>query len=825
MSFRNNTGSISTAKNRAQKFFGIRRTYWFSNPESASCKVFNTPRVDSDSRLSERTEYRSHNSTALQASWYMLEVRGSAKTIGANLTVSGLSPVELGDTWSDIANIQLGSHSESKRLIRLQEEVAEIRILLDGVYALEHAPVPTFVRVTAAFAVNRMCKKLLYGSVLDSSQAALVKRCQKDASEEEIASVYEYYRSLMERHVTPPAYSQWLENRSRSNLGGAEQNGLVNPGRSAITAIGHGISDFDETVLVNTLAEHDSGYERQLVDVATGAADRNTVSPSLSIFLVNADDTEGASLLGRNIAKALTRLIEHVYCDIRVIMPSSVDDYDLQRLVDNNVSNLELVYYSTGMDSTELDEWFLLQLSEIQIFIEGDARVDPLCLLTFWELFRQRPELGLCFSDNDCIDEFGRRSFPVFKPEWNPELLLNGNYIGSVAVLSRQIVMAVGGWKHRYGNSAMYEMLLRSGDHLLPDAVARIPDVLWHQITDDSAPPAALDTGFRDALVLHDYFAALSSPGVAGNAPNFSITDGLLRGSLRVDRTVTARNVSVDILIPSKDKVELLSACVQSILEKTDYANYVITIIDNDSTDIDTAAYYAEITANPAVRVMEHAGEFNFSAMNNAAVQRSSADVVVLLNNDTEVISPSWLRELVCHAIRPSVGCVGAKLYYSNGCVQHGGVIVGLKGMAGHAHRFFHGDADGYCGRLKLSQNVSAVTAACLAVRRSVYLDVGGLDEVNLKVAYNDVDFCLRVAQAGYRNIWTPYAELYHHESVSRGSDDTPAKRKRFLSEFSYMKNRWQTDQCQDPAYNPNLARDLEDFSLSITRHTVGEQA
>ncbi len=206
---------------------------------------------------------------------------------------------------------------------------------------------------------------------------------------------------------------------------------------------------------------------------------------------------------------------------------------------------------------------------------------------------------------------------------------------------------------------------------------------------------------------------------------------------------------------------------------------------------------------------------FNYSQINNYAVAHTDAEVIGLVNNDIEVISNNWLDEMVANAIRPEVGCVGAKLNYPNDTVQHAGVIIGLGGVAGHSHKHFDRDAVGYFGRLVVAQNLSAVTAACLLVRRDVFLSVDGLNEEKLAVAFNDVDFCLKVRQAGYLNVWTPFAELYHHESVSRGSDVTPDKIKRFMGEISYMKETWKTHKNADEYYNKNLSLNVEDFSYS----------
>lgn len=214
------------------------------------------------------------------------------------------------------------------------------------------------------------------------------------------------------------------------------------------------------------------------------------------------------------------------------------------------------------------------------------------------------------------------------------------------------------------------------------------------------------------------------------------------------------------------------------------------------------------------VRVVRYDRPFNYSAINNFGETQARGSVLGLVNNDIEVIGEGWLTEMVSQACRPEIGCVGAKLYYSNDTIQHGGVILGLGGVAGHSHKHASRDEAGYFRRLKLPQALSAVTAACLVVRREIYQKVGGLDETNLEIAFNDVDFCLRVRAAGYRNLWTPYAELYHHESVSRGSEDTPQKMERFMKEVLYMKSRWQDALARDPYYNPNLTHARENFSI-----------
>ena len=267
------------------------------------------------------------------------------------------------------------------------------------------------------------------------------------------------------------------------------------------------------------------------------------------------------------------------------------------------------------------------------------------------------------------------------------------------------------------------------------------------------------------------------------------------------------------LVIPTRDQVAILKKCIESIFQKTSYPAYNIIIVNNGSTDSDTFAYFEHIRQLRRVKILDYDYLFNFAAINNFAVSKADGDIIGLLNNDIEVISPEWLYEMVSYVNQERVGCVGAKLLYSNGSIQHAGVICGFGNVAGHAHRYLKRDEPGYFGRLQSSQYFSAVTAACLLVRQKVWDEVGGMNE-QLGVAYNDVDFCLRVKKAGYKNVYTPYAELYHHESLSRGFENTPEKRARYQQEVSYMWKTWQNELENDEYYNPNLSRVREDFSL-----------
>jgi GT2 family glycosyltransferase len=261
----------------------------------------------------------------------------------------------------------------------------------------------------------------------------------------------------------------------------------------------------------------------------------------------------------------------------------------------------------------------------------------------------------------------------------------------------------------------------------------------------------------------------------------------------------------VSIVIPTRDRVDLLRLCVESILSLTTYPEFEVLVVDNGSTEPDAIDYLASLERRPRVRVLRDARPFNYSAINNLAVEQAAGDVIALLNNDIEVISPHWLDEMVAHALRPGIGAVGAMLYYPDDTIQHAGVVVGLGGVAGHVYSRQPRGCAGEGNRAMLVQGMTAVTAACLVVRRSAWREVGGLDET-LAVAFNDVDFCLRLHQAGYRNLWTPHAELYHHESASRGSEDTDDKLRRFHSEVTLMMARWKGLLDDDAAYSPNLS-------------------
>jgi len=445
----------------------------------------------------------------------------------------------------------------------------------------------------------------------------------------------------------------------------------------------------------------------------------------------------------------------------------------------------------------------------IALLDHGDLLAEH-ALLKVVQVLNDQPEAGVLYSDEDKIDVEGRRFDPCFKPGWNTDLLLSQNYISHLCVYKSDLVNAVGGFREAFKESYNHDLLLRCASQLQDEQIVHIPEILYHcravarSIVE--RPVEQNNTTMAGVDVLTHYFSQ--------SASNIVVKPGPLLNTYRVHWPIPEERPLVSLIIPTRDGYEILKRCVNSILEKTTYDHYEIIILNNQSRCPDTLKYLRTITADKRVTVHAWDYPFNYSAINNFGATKSKGSILGLVNNDVEVINPDWLDEMVSHVCREAIGCVGAKLYYPNETVQHAGVILGLGGVAGHAHKYFSRSEHGYFSRLKLVQNFSAVTGACLLVRKAIFEQVGGLDEEHLAVAFNDVDFCLKVREAGFRNLWTPYAELYHHESVSRGADNTNKKRLRAQREAKYMREKWGQILDIDPAYNPNLTLIHEDFSL-----------
>ncbi len=421
------------------------------------------------------------------------------------------------------------------------------------------------------------------------------------------------------------------------------------------------------------------------------------------------------------------------------------------------------------------------------------------------------PEAPIFYCDEDRIDSSGVRTTPWFKPAWDPLMWYEQDYLGRSAIVSRKAA-----WK--------------ALDDVVEPATSWF-SLLLHVVHEHSAVPVHLPHVLRHVTAVS--LATISAPMESVGERTTARVDIWNRHFARLRKTDRIADLgdgrqhyladveawpAVDIVVPTRDRVELLRMCIEGLIKKTSYPNYRITIVDNGSIDPASHVYFRQIAEDPRVRVLPYAHPFNYSAINNYAVAQCSGDIVVLLNNDIEIVDGQWLETMVRIAVQPGVGAVGAKLHYPDGRVQHAGVVLGVGGVAAHA---FAGrgreDADDY-GRTLVTQRYSAVTAACLAVRRAVYLSVGGLDET-LAVAFNDVDFCLRLRARGLFNAWTPHAQAYHHESASRGIEDDPVKQSRFASEVAIMQARWRTVLAHDAAYSPNLSLSGPAFAIDPDRH------
>jgi len=447
--------------------------------------------------------------------------------------------------------------------------------------------------------------------------------------------------------------------------------------------------------------------------------------------------------------------------------------------------------------------------------LDHDDRLPVQALYEIAVVLVAYPDVDLVFSDEDQIDDAGRRTMPYFKPGWNPELMLGHNLISHFAAYRSELVRRVGGFRVGLEGSQDYDLALRVVAQSAPGRIRHIPAVLYHwrrHSRSQSFSEADLQrctTAARRAL--SDYLGSVGTVAPAPGLPQWN----------RIIYPVPDPPPLISVIVPTRDHARLLARCIDGVLQRTDYENLEVIIIDNDSKAPKALALLQRLSGEPHIRVLRHPGPFNYAAINNRGVAEARGELVLLLNNDIDVMEPNWLREMVSHAVRPEIGAVGAKLLYPNGWVQHAGVTVGAGGIAGHQFVFCDGAEPGYFGHLGLARNVTAVTAACLLVRRATFLDVGGFDETELPVAFNDVDFCLRVAETGLLNVWTPYAELYHHESASRGRDDAAAKRARFEREIAYMRRRWGHVLPADPFWNPNLSLDNARCSLAFPPRRV----
>lgn len=436
------------------------------------------------------------------------------------------------------------------------------------------------------------------------------------------------------------------------------------------------------------------------------------------------------------------------------------------------------------------------------VWLEPGCMLPPHALLALAADIADHPEARMRYADTDAIDlGSGVRSHPDFKPDWNPDLFLARSLFSPLGAADARLFDEAGGITESLDAGPAFDLALRCVERILPAQIRHVPRILSHSAASYVPPEVAP----LNAFLARTGIAAAAEPTRHGLRIRYALPDPVPR---------------VSIVIPTRNAVALVRQCIESIVLETAYPDYEILLVDNGSDDAEALAYFAELDQQPGITVIRDDRPFNYSALNNAAVARAQGEVIALLNNDIEVIAPDWLHEMVSLAMQPGVGAVGAKLLYPDLTIQHGGIVLGVGGIAGHAHKHLPSTVPGHGGRAQLVQSFCAVTAACMVVRKALYAQVGGLDEEHLGVAYNDVDFCLRLREAGYRNVWTPYAALLHHESATRGLESAESHA-RLMGESAWMRARWSALIAADPAYNPNLTLDTEDFDLAWPPRTL----
>ncbi len=445
------------------------------------------------------------------------------------------------------------------------------------------------------------------------------------------------------------------------------------------------------------------------------------------------------------------------------------------------------------------------------VFMDHDDELTPHALYENVKLLNEHPEYELIYSDEDKMNMVGDSFYePAFKPDFNQDLLTSVNYICHLCVVKREIIDQVGMLRPEYDGAQDYDFILRATEAAGRGKIGHIAKILYHWRCHDASTAEnpesklyAFDAG-RRAVQAH--FDRIGVPA--------EVSDGEFLGLYRTKFKWEEKPL-ISILIPNKDHTEDLDRIITSIEEKSTYRNYEYIIIENNSDQPETFEYYKKLEAeNPKARVVYWKEGFNYSAINNFGASFANGEYLLLLNNDTEIINPDCLEELLGYCMRDEVGAVGARLYYEDNTIQHAGVVLGWGGVAGHCFVQQLRSATGYCHRIIEAQDYSAVTAACMMVKKKAFDEVGGLTE-ELAVAFNDIDFCMKLGKAGYLIVYNPYAELYHYESKSRGLEDTPEKIMRFQQEIATFNKYWKKNlDAGDPMYNPNLTMLSQDFSL-----------
>lgn len=477
----------------------------------------------------------------------------------------------------------------------------------------------------------------------------------------------------------------------------------------------------------------------------------------------------------------------------------------------NNDSRIKFVFREkNGHISKASNEALSVATGEWIGLLDHDDELTADALYRVVRHIRDYPKVRMLFSDEDFLDHSGNRVRPIFKSDFNPDLMLSQNAITHFLVAKRSLVNAIGGFRDEVVGAQDWDLALRLSEQLSLSEIIHIPEILYHWRMHDASTASNTDAKeyVKEAQlrVIRDHLARTKSKGVVTLMQEIPHT--------RVHFPLPSPAPRVSILIPTRDQQKILSACINSIIKKTSYPNYEIIVLDNGSVEPQTLEYFKTFDGTK-IRVERIDIPFNFSRINNLGVAKAQGELLLFLNNDIEVTDGEWLSEMVSQKMRPGVGVVGARLYYPNGTLQHGGVVFGIGGIAGHSHKGRWRGDPGNWGKIALPSTFSAVTGACLLTSKKLFEEVGGFNETDLPIQFNDLDLCLKIGATGQRCVYTPFAELIHHESLSRGHEVKTQDRDRFESERAYMKKTWGKVLENDPYYNPNLSNLIEDYSLA----------
>ena len=479
-------------------------------------------------------------------------------------------------------------------------------------------------------------------------------------------------------------------------------------------------------------------------------------------------------------------------------------------------NRIKVVYRkSNGHISEASNSALKIAQGEWITFLDHDDMLNEHALFYIVNSINDNPNIKLIYSDEDKIlENTSLRSDPYFKTDWNRELFYGQNYIIHMACYKTDIINAIGGFRVGFEGSQDYDLTLRYIEKIQDHEISHVPRILYHWRISD------LSTSKNIQNKKYSVTNGIKALNEHLNRIGIEATTEIVHGQYyKINYSLPKDLPLVTIIIPTKNNYLYLKKCIDSILEKTTYLNYEILIINNNSTDENTLSYLSELSLNYKIQViLDSTSPFNYSLINNSAVTMASGDLICFMNDDTEVISNDWLTEMVSLTLQKNVAFVGCKLLYADNTIQHAGVVLGIKGLAGHAFKYFPSTSPGYFCRALLTSEYSAVTAACTLIKKEIFLKLKGFDPDNLKVAFNDVDICIRAIDKGYRNIFTPFALLYHYESKSRGYDVTSDQKKRSKNEFLYVSKKWYKYIFTDKCYSPNLTLNFENFSYDKSR-------